>query len=303
MGNLDFQTGQDLLLYALKNGGQAESTSDTYATDVKQAILTAYWTIMSMEEWPWAKATQPKVVTTLKKVSGTVSSISTADPAVVTVSANITDSMALRKFYMDSNQSYYRIASHSAGTASLTLDAAYVDTPSTGIFTIYQDEYALATDVIVPWSPMRLRGQFEGNIDLMDQAEFEARYSVNTSQVGLTDSATIMRYSLDGADQSPLIRVAPWTEDRINIEYDYTQRHVLTFDNVASTDTPRVPRELRWVIGDWAIWRLWMNKNDGRATAVGKSADAGIAELKNRFRSTQGKTRSFVRPRYSMGVR
>lgn len=296
----DLKTGKDLAEYALAQASQTASiSSDDYGTLVKPAIHQAYWTLLGLRDWPFARAETPKVVSTVAKTTGTVSSIS---GATVTLSATIAATQAGKKFYIDANQAVYRISAHTAGTATLTLDATYVEDATTGAFTIYQDEYSLATDVIVPYGPFALRGQYEGDIDLMDRQEFRARYGNNPGQtLGLIEAVSIIRYSFDDADQAPMIQVAPWSETAVNLEYEYAERHVLTFDAVASTDTPKVPREYRWVVGEWALWLLFRKKADDGLVPTDRNIQAGLMAMTDRYRSQANRPRFYTRPRFTLG--
>lgn len=294
-------TGEDLLLYTLAHGGQSVDSADTYALLVKSAIHQAYWSILGWKEFPFARANAPKVVTTAAKLSPVVSSIS---GTTVTLSAAITASQAGKKFYLDGNQSAYRISAHTGSTATLTLDATYVETQTSGPATIYQDEYALATDVIVPHGPLWLRGQFEGTIDLIEEGEFRAHYGRNSGYTaGIVEAAAIIRYSTSAGDTSPLIQIAPWTEDQVNIEYEYADRDVLTFDGVAATDTPKVPREYRWLIAEWALWLLFRKKSDDSIAPTTENISAGLRMLEDRYCSRSSRPRFYTRPRYSLGAK
>jgi hypothetical protein len=283
----------------LAQGGQTPASTDDYATIVKSNIHQAYWSILAWREWPFSKADIPKVVTTVAKVTGTVSSIS---GTTVTLSATIAASQAGKKFYINSNQAVYRISAHTGGTDTMTLDATYVEDVTTGPFTIYQDEYALATDVIVPYGPFHLRGQFEGAVDLMDKGEFVDRYGRNPgSTVGLIEAVALIRYSFDAADQAPVIQVAPWSEVAVNLEYEYADRHILTFDGVAATDTPKVPREFRWVIGEWALWLLFRKKSDDSIMPTDSVVTSALRTMESLYTHHANRPHFYTRPRFSLG--
>ena len=298
----DFTTGLDLLKYTLDQGGQTPSTSDDYATLVKANLLVAYWSILGYRPWPWAKAPTPKVVTTEAKVTATVSSIS---GTTVTLSGNLTPSQAGKKWYLDSQGIVYRVSAHTDNTDTLTLDATYVETVTAGLSTFYQDEYTLATDVIVPHGPLWLRGQYEGPIDLLEREEFVGRYGrmMSRGSGGLVEAATLLRWYQSGATQAPVIQIAPWPEDAVNLEYEYAERHVLTFDGVAATDTPKVPLEYRWVIGEWALWLLFRKKSDDGIIPTDPNIQSGLMQMQSLYFSFANRPRFHTRPRFGLGVR
>lgn len=273
----DFIYGLDLLYYVLKSGGQSASTTDDYVADAKAAIRKEYWQILCMEPWNFALAATPGVITTVASQNVTVLSIA---GATVTLSANIAATQAGRKFYLNSNQAFYRISAHTAGTATLTLDATYVEDETAGPAVIFQDEYALSSSCMRLWGPLNLRGQFEGEIDLMGAKEFKAEYGDSrVSGIGITEAATEIRQDSSG---NPQIQIAPWSEDRINIEYDYTEFHNLDFTGAGSGDTPKLRREDRWIIGERALWTLFRNKDDQIADSAWKRSEEGLMGLRDK---------------------
>lgn len=293
----NFKFGKDLMEYVLKTGGQSTAATDDYAADVRSAIRKEYWRILKAEPWTWALSPTPGVLTTTAKTAVVVSSFS---GATVTLSANLSPSQAGRKFYMDGNQSMYRITAHTSGTNTMTLDATYVDTPTGGNATIYQDEFAIDATAMRLWGPLNLRGQFEGIIDLINQTDFKARYgSSRVTAVGLTEVATEIRQNSAGAKQ---IQIAPWTEDQINIEYDFTPFHDLDFTGAGAGDTPHLRQEDRFVIAEYALWSLFRVKDDVIADSAWKRADKGYVDMVNAHISSSARSRMWSRRGASLGV-
>ncbi|MFQ5485145.1 MAG: hypothetical protein ACE5DO_07410 [Desulfobacterales bacterium] len=294
----DQTTGQDLLFYCLKFAGQSASTTDDYASDAKAAIRSNYWELLNKEPWPFALSSVPGVVTTVAEVKATAQSISSK---TVTLSASISTSMAGRKMYMDGNQSMYRITAHTAGTNILTLDADYVDSETAGNITIYNDEYSLHANAMQVWGPFNLRGQFEREIDLINYNEFKAMYGYSrVTATGLTESATIIRNDSSGNMQ---IQIAPWSTDRINIEYDYTEFHDLDFTGSGVGDTPKLRREDRWIIAEFALWTLFRNKDDVLADSAWKRAEKGLERMVSKHLRKASKPRMWTRQRNSLSGR
>jgi hypothetical protein len=202
--------------------------------------------------------------------------------------------MAGRKFYVNSNQAIYRVSAHTAGTAILTLDASYIEDETSGTGTIYQDEYALNANCMRLWSPMRLRGGLKGEIEVINDKEFEARYGgAWNAAVGFTDVAREIRQDSSGNKQ---IQVAPWPEDAINIEYDYTEYHNLDFSGAGAGDTPKLRKEDRWVIAERALFVLYRNKNDNLADSAWLRQENKLKEMRNIY-LPKGKSRLWVRGR------
>lgn len=293
----DQEFGQDLLFYCLKFGGQSASTSDDYADQAKAAIRSNYWQVLTRQPWTWALASTPGVITTAASISANAQSIS---GSTVTLTANQSTSLAGRKMYLDGNQSMYRITAHTANTPTLTLDATYVDIPTAGAVTIYQDEYTLEAKAMRAWGPLNLRGQFEGEVDLINNTEFKARYgSSRVTAVGLTEVATEIRQDSSGNKR---IQIAPWSSDRINIEYDYTEFHDLDFTGAGADDTPRLRREDRWVIAELALFTLFRNKNDNLADSAWKRAQEKLRDMDAKFLASSSRNRLWARYRFSLGT-
>lgn len=294
----DFRTGEDVFNAVMKTGRQSQSLTDQYATDVKMAIMQEYKSLLAHDQWYWAKAPAPGVLTTVARDQVSVSSIA---GQTVTVGLALTPSRVGRKFYLNANQAFYRIAGHTAGASTFDLDAPYVETQTAGPATIYQDEYALASDVVIPWTPMRIRGQWERDLEKLGEQEFRARYGGNSSTaISIPEVFTVLRNDLAG---SPVIQVAPWTTDRINVEYDYVAMpETLTFDGAVATDTPIIPEFYRWVLYQRALSQLFASKDDTLSERAWKRAELGIAEMQEKYMGLSCEPRFFSRSRHSLGV-
>lgn len=267
MGAADFLTGLDLLhAVQLDTSEAASGTTGSYGTEFQGYINRAYWEILGKERWPWALSPTPGTIVSDAAVRVTASSIS---GTTVTLTATITPSMAGRKIYNDSNNAVYRITAHTSGTDTMTLDATYVETETSGALTIYQDEYLVDSTVLKIWDPMQVRGQSGQIVTGLNKPTFEAQYgkgwSVGPAPV---EAFTEVHWDYTGGTGTRRIRFGPWSEDRFVVEYDYAQFHTLTYDAVASTDTPRVPREYRQVIVDLAKFYAFLLKDDSKTDSA-----------------------------------
>ena len=280
----DLVYGRDLLEAVLLDCGESSSVSGDYATDTKRKIRDTYWSLLGHARWPWALSPTPGIITTLPKQEVTVSAISAATPAIVTLSATIATSQTGLKFFMDGNQSTYRIAAHTAGTDQLTLDAKYVETETAGPAVLYQDEYALPSSILKVWDPFWPRGWQYDPIKLWDKPAFEARYGRGSWGLGfgIVEAACEVNpssYSAGALGVTRRIRLAPWTEDALNIEFDYAVFHDLDFTGSGDGDTPRVPREYRAAIGYGATFSILDLKNDTRAATYGLLYQGALNEM------------------------
>ena len=285
MAHYDLITGLDIAHAALLDAGEAASITGKYGDDAKRAVRNAYWSVLAHARWPWAMSPTPNVITTYAAQTVTVSSISTA---TVTLSATIATTMAGRKFYLDANQSVYRISAHTAGTATLTLDATYVESITTGTGMIFQDEYAIPATCLRIWDPLWPRGWQWDPITLLDKPLFEQRYGRGAWGFGsgLVEHACEIHpaaYSAGAKGVTRQIRFAPWSEDALNIEHDYTMFHDLDFSGSGEVDTPKVPREHRAVIAHFAASALLLGKDDDKSTTYAQLGAGKLAEMKDQY--------------------
>jgi len=294
----DLITGRDLLFATLTECQRSASEADEYAVDTKRYIREAYWKILPANRWEWALSSTPGVITTVAKVTGSVNSISSA---TVTLSASITDSMTGRKFYMDANQGVYRISAHTAGTATLTLDGSYVETETSGPFTIYQDEYSVSSDVLKVWDPFQVRGQWWQEVPILDKPIFENFFGKGWSAgPAPLQAATEVQRDTNGGRT---FRFGPWSETAVSVEYDYTKFDDLDFSGVAATDTPKVPRPHRHSIVELAASKLWRHlDNTNNANNLFTMYEMTMADMISHYLGTAHEAQFQVKMRNSLAL-
>lgn len=303
MASYDLITGQDILKAALLDAGESDSTTGRYADDGKRAVRNAYWSVLAHARWPWAMSPTPNVITTVAAVTVSVSSISAM---TVTLGSTIAASMTGRKFYLDANQSVYRIAAHAAGTATLTLDASYVETTTTGPGVIFQDEYAMPATVLRIWDPLWPRGWQWDPITMIDKPMFEQRYGRGAWGYGsgIVEHACEIHpqaYTSGAKGVTRQIRFAPWSEEALNIEHDYTLFHDLDFNGSGETDTPKIPREHRAVLVHFAASALLLGKDDDKSSTYAQLGAGKLAEMEAQYiPSLSG--RVYVQSRHSAAL-
>jgi len=304
MASEDLKTGLDILHAALLDAGESASATGDYGTDGKRAVREAYWSILCHARWPWALALTPNVITTRAAQRVTVSSIS---GTAMTLSANLTPSAAYCKVYLESNQSVYRILTHTDNTASITLDASYVETATSGPAVIYQDEYTLPTTVLRVWDPMWPRGWYDNPIPILDKPLFEQRYGRGAWGFGsgiIEAACEVHPQYFDSSSDNVVrqVRFAPWCEDALNIEHDYTVFHDLDFSgNGTTADTPKVPREHRSVIAKFATALLCVNKDEAKAKDYAAMGAGKLQSMVDLYLPSQA-GRIYVRPQHSVAL-
>lgn len=288
MAQLD--TGQDILAHVARRAGEILPTETSVANsdhliDTKLYIQSAYWDICALKPWRWARKRTQFV--SIAEVTGTVGNIS---GTTVTLGANISTSMAGRKFYIDSDGIPFRISAHTAGTNTLTLAVSYTGDATSGAFTIFQDEITVASDILA--FPMIKELHWGDYIELIPEGEAEKFYPRNLYG---TISARYAAFITDAT-----IRLIPWTKEARLFECSYNYRpDPLTFDGVAATDTPIVPRDNRIAIAQRALSRIYTDKRDARLQIV----QAELDEILSKMSSTDvtfGKPR--IRPSPNLTV-
>ena len=292
-----YEFGLDVLNDVLFRAGEPTDRTSEYESAAKDYISRVLWDVYTYYPWSWAKKYPPGVLQTVAKVTGAAAV--TSGSTSVTLSATVAASLTNRKFVMDDQVVPYRVASHAAGSASLTLDAAYAeDTNGAGAYTVFQDEYQLLTGAngaIHPFS-FWFRNRPQWMLSFVSEEELK--------ETPWRFSSTNVLYAIALITETR-VRIKPWTDVIATIEYDYAERQsVLNFTGAGSGDTPAVPREDRHVLSDWALFYLLTDKKD---------PDAGthLVMAKNKLESMQAKYfpssrgRLWLRPRQAVahGVR
>jgi len=262
-------TGQGILTdlgYRNPNFNSGDPTRD------RGYIQKAYYDFLLMHPWLFALKDPPGIINTLAEVTGTATTV-TKGSATVTLSAVIAATMAGRKFYIDAEQIPYRILTHVAGTATLVLDATYKEVDvSSGAFTIFENEYTLATDCLTPWF-FRFRDSASTPLDFLGRGEMDERFGTD---VGNCDSV----YHI-ALVKNNKVRIKPWTDEAQTIEYDYTARpDPLTFDSTA-TDTLVLPADVAPIIADLVLLSFYLDFGDAKAVNFSKDIDRRLNNIKD----------------------
>ena len=299
----DLRTGLDLFNYVLSFGGQGGGINDDYATHVKAAIRQAYWDLLQKHPWWFARAARPLAISVQARQQV---SVSTIVGNTVTLSAAIATSQADKKFVLEANGVPYWITGHTAGTATLTLDAAYVETPATGSAVVVQDEYSLPATCLKPWGPLKSRGLYEHHVDILLEREWKHRYDWKLlGSSGPVQAAYLARGKQDSVMglMSQVLRVAPWGDVAMVLEAEYSEFHDLDFSGSLATDSPRLPWADRWILGERALFTLWRNKNNTLADSAELRAQKKEDEMQVVHLGMASRENLYVRPQHSIGAR
>lgn len=274
MANYDF--GKDILESVLSRADELGIGSSDRETDAKRYIQASYISVVGEGfPWPWAKKEPPGVLTTSAEITtGTVAV--TNNSATITFSSAPSASVAGRKFFVDADGVIYRISAHTGGSATATLDSAYLGTTNAAAaYHVFQDEYDLASDFLRPFGKRFLRdmhGRYA--LDLIGEDELSGRYAYPGA------SGTVPRYATMVAEKR--IRLTPWPNEARRYEYAYVfHPGVLDFTGAGAGDTPIIqPAEDRIVLSFFALAHLLHDKNDDRAAGLLAAGEAKVKQMK-----------------------
>jgi hypothetical protein len=94
----------------------------------------------------------------------------------------------------------------------------------------------------------------------------------------------------------------PISDDAVNLEFQYTQRHTLDFSGGAS-DYPVLPEEDRWVLAELALWTLWRNKNDDLADSAQLKAQRKIDQMMTAHLAIETRAGLYAQYNNNLGAR
>lgn len=284
--------GKDILEAILFRAGEETDSNSDYFAQSKKYVIRAIADVHKAAPFPFALKDPPGIISLVAKVTGTVNSIA---GTTWTLAATIATSQAGKKIILDSEQIPYRITAHTAGTAVVTVDATYAETVTAGAFTIFQDEYALATDSLRPWYGW-FRNRPNETIDFISGQEGNFMWP---SRMRYTVKSTYTASIVHGNK----VRIIPWTEEAATIEYQYSFRPTaLDFTGAGAGDTPAIPQDDLWVAADRALYYLSLDKKDPRADAYFLSSEDGIENMVMKLIGQQ-KPRFIPRRGSGLGVR
>ncbi len=267
MANYTF--GKDIVEDVLFRASEHETDSD-YLTQAQQYVNRAYYSFLCYADWPFAKKYPPGIINFPGEETGTASV--TNGNTAITLATTIVADMVNRKIYFDNDQIIYRITAHGGGTA-ITIDAAFTeDTKTSANYTIFKDEFDLASDCMVPlrfWyrnDPERLITDINAN-EMFNKVAKNSLWPGHWAYIN--DSKVRFDY---------------WTEDTSTIEYDYIYAPgFLDFAGTGDDDTPVVPLQHRPIISDWALGFLLEDKDDSKSITAWRSLKRDIGLIERQY--------------------
>lgn len=216
--------------------------------------------------------------------TGTVSV--TLNSANVTFSDVIANSKATWYLIVDGDPTVYRVSTHTAGTATATLDSVFTgETDSDATYKLVKLEYTLGSnDILRLISPLRTFKtsdlMTEPRIYGIEANRFDTLFPIYRVAAGIPSAFKV----ISTRDNNVIIMFNKYMdEDYLRVEYDYVDKPADLTASSVTTDI-RVPEDFRHVIVDWALCFLFQDKNDNRYETAISLARVGFENMVNQNR-------------------
>lgn len=275
----NYQYSSDLIEDILDRAGEpTDGTSDFDASALKylnrayQALWNGGGEFESQinETWWWLQ-TEGNIILQPVISLDTVSVTNNSDS--ITFSSAPVPSVSGYFFRVTDHADVFKIATHTASTTNATLDSIYTgETKAAASYKLMKLDYSV-TDNLGIISPMRAHQDNRFKINGIALREMEEFFPVNQIDSGVPtrfapvneDTIRFNRYG--GSDST----------DYIRIDYDYLQRPADLTNSVS--EEPLVPRQYRRLLSDMALFYLYEQKDDTRATDIFALARSGIKAM------------------------
>ena len=255
-------------------------TSDN--TLIERWINTAQQMILQSYDWPFLRASTPLIIKTVPDyTTGTVTVA--ADSTSVTASATIADSKAGQYIQFASDNNWYRISAHTAGTDAITIDPAAITANTAATYTIRKFHYSLDSTVDRVLSIRQTISPFQLVEKTAEQFHLWEPDPDNTGPPKL--------FFMLGKDSSDVWQLGLWPipDTEINLYVEYLKAGT---DLSSDSDTSIIPA--KWhtsVLLKGAIWQGLEWSGDTRASRVRDEFFEGIEMMKKQSAVSKTKHR------------
>jgi hypothetical protein len=302
----------DLLRGALQKAGELTDGNSDFHDIALRYMNNAYLDLLSGssifdpdagDPYPWALSRSPKTLT-LKAFFETGSIAVNQDSTTATLSpapAAGEGSFKDRHLKIDGVDDYYRVSAHTAGSATLTLEHAFVDANVSGSnYRLHKLIYDIGSDVLRLAAPMRvyrnktLHDDDDGKIYGINHQALEDNYPLYRLQTGIpTRFSEVYR-----DDTEYLVQFDKSSSEDAKVDFKYVPVPSHLVDS--STDYPVLPREKRFILEFATAHFLLVDKEDEKASYyfnATSQALKGIIEAKNKEVQHTSKQRGQLVPR------
>lgn len=304
-----FKTAADLLKGALRKAGEVTNGNSRLHADALNLLNQAYIDVLSGssrfdlefgQPWSWAIEEVPlSIVLKTPFQSGEV--VLTQNSTAGSFSSPPSESMAGRHLKVTGRSEYYVIDSHTAGSASFTLQVAFIGTSGNYEFSARKLVYDLGDEVL------RLAGPIENSNSVgvdggykiyhTDIRNFKEDYPVSRVESGMPTKFT----KISEKDDSYKIQFNKYlTSEDALVTVPYIKKPEALLDNAGSV--PIVPIQHRTVLEYMAASDILFNlkKDPGQGSIMLNLAKQGLRAMiedENRQNRVSGNNRGRLIPR------
>lgn len=265
------------------------------------------------ESWPWARSASPGILAILPSFDATagggvnLTNLSTAGTFSIAPSSAL-GSFVGRFLWVFGYSDVYRIATHTSGSASFTLDLAWQEvTVAAAGFRCAKLDYTLAAGIARLVEPMRIfrlqswGSDAEGKIEGISPDQLHRRFPLYLFGL-LPYNAPTHFAIISEADNVFKVRLNMLPSATARAEYEYVPLPSdLTVSGTPSTDPlPLVPREHRSVLELGACYWLTLDKRDPKQdtfqTLTQRKIQGMLLERRKEFQD-QGQDFAKLNPR------
>lgn len=277
----NYRFSSDLIDDILHRGGENTDGSSDYEAKALEYLNRAYRVLWHgggefnpemHEDWWWLKKDPPGVLVLPPVISDSVVTV-TEGSATAVLSVAPASSVAGYHFKTDTHSDVFRVLAHTAGLSTLTLDTPYTGDSGVLAYRLMKLEHNLASDVLKVIAPMRVQAEARSFIDGTELSALERDWPITHVMNGTPEmfahvneqKIRMNRYGNNNGGNN------------IRVEYDYLRQP----DDLTNSgsEEPAVPLAYRHVLADMALFYLYTDKNDDRASAMAQQAGRVLASM------------------------
>lgn len=254
-------TASDILKGALQKAGEKADGTSPYQELAIKCLNNAHIDILSGgstftggdvgDPWPWARARTPKSIQLLPPYSDGAVALTNGSATATLTPAPAVGQGSLKDWYFKpgSSPDFYRIAAHTAGSATVTLESAFsAPTIAADTFNFYKTIYDLGTDVLRLCAPIRIYRATgfdeaeDGKIYGVDVDTLDEKWPIYRLHSGVPDRYAEMYQS----ETEYLIRMNKFVIEEMKVDLDYIPVPADLTDS--SSSIPLIPKQKRIVL-------------------------------------------------------
>lgn len=286
-------TSADILKGALQKSGEKTDGTSVYQELAIKFMNNAHLDILSGgstftggdvgDPWPWAVNRAPKSITLMPPFNlGNATVTNGSNVLTFSIAPNVSlGSLKDWHFKSDSSCDYYRIATHTAGATSATLETTFADSTATTTFNCYKLIYSIGTDILRLCAPIRIyrttaySDDSDGKIYGVDKDTLDDKWPLSRLCSGVPDRFAEIYQS----ETEYLIRINKFVLSAMKVDMDFIAVPADLFDS--STSIPLIPKQKRVILEYATAYFLCQEKQLQDAQTFFSMAGTGIKAMQN----------------------